>query len=184
MAGWDVTPPALRASDADRDRVLRVLREGSAEGRLSYDSFVRRMELALYARESRELSVLIKDLPAAQETGLAARLAACAGWCAQLSARVQAAWRLPRLPQLILPRAGQTIFTIGRSPGSDLVVADMTVSWHHAELRRVRDHWLLADVGSTNGTRVNGWRAGAGLVVGPGDRVEFGQASFRLTSHR
>jgi hypothetical protein len=142
------------------------------------------MELALYAREPRELSILVSDLPAAPESGFAARLAACVTWCAQLSAQLEAAWRLPRLPRLALPRAGQTVFTIGRSPACDLVVADMTVSWRHAELRRVRDHWLLADVGSTNGTRVNGWRAGTGLVVGPGDRVEFGQVSFRLTGHR
>jgi Inner membrane component of T3SS, cytoplasmic domain len=147
MAVWDTSPPALRASDADRDHV-------------------------------------ITDLPHPPDTGLAARLAACVAWCAQLSAQMQAAWRLPRLPPLVLPPAGQTVFTIGRSPASDLMVADMTVSWRHAELRRVRDHWLLADVGSTNGTRVNGWRAGAGLVVGTGDRVEFGQASFRVAAHR
>ncbi|NEE49501.1 DUF1707 domain-containing protein, partial [Streptomyces sp. SID8455] len=40
------TYPA-RLSDSQRDRVLGVLREGAAQGKLSHDTFMRRMELAL-----------------------------------------------------------------------------------------------------------------------------------------
>ncbi|WP_030956138.1 DUF1707 SHOCT-like domain-containing protein, partial [Streptomyces sp. NRRL S-481] len=56
------TYPA-RLSDAERDRALKVLRDGAAMGRLSHDTFVRRMELALAARRPDELAVLTADLP-------------------------------------------------------------------------------------------------------------------------
>ena len=61
-----------------------------------------------------------------------------------------------------------------------VAVPDMTVSWRHAELRWADGQWLLTDLGSTNGTRVNGWQAGGGFVVRPGDHVTFGAASFRV----
>ena len=51
MAVSDTLPPTLRASDADREQVIRALREGSADGRLSYETFLHRVELALRARE-------------------------------------------------------------------------------------------------------------------------------------
>ncbi len=38
------------------------------------------------------------------------------------------------------------------------------------------------DLGSTNGTHVNGWAAGSGFTVRPGDRVRFGTAEFRITA--
>jgi pSer/pThr/pTyr-binding forkhead associated (FHA) protein len=72
------------------------------------------------------------------------------------------------------------VFTIGRSPDSDLPLGDITVSWRHAELRRSGGAWVLTDLGSTNGTRVNGWRADSGFTVRAGDRVSFGRAAFVL----
>ncbi len=56
------TYPA-RLSDAERDKALQVLRDGVAMGRLSHDTFVRRMELALAARRADELVALTADLP-------------------------------------------------------------------------------------------------------------------------
>ncbi|MEU7685625.1 DUF1707 SHOCT-like domain-containing protein, partial [Streptomyces spectabilis] len=53
---------AGRVSDAERERALEVLREGAALGRLSHDTFVRRMELALTARKRQELAALTADL--------------------------------------------------------------------------------------------------------------------------
>jgi hypothetical protein len=97
--------------------------------------------------------------------------------------RFRAAMRAPRLPRLVLPRGPRTVFTIGRSPVCDLPLADMTVSWHHAELRRSGEAWVLVDLGSTNGTRVNGWRADSGFTVSAGDWVSFGRAAFRIADH-
>jgi len=92
-----------------------------------------------------------------------------------------AAWPGARLPRLVLPRGPRTVFTIGRSPDCDLPLGDITVSWHHAELRRADQTWVLVDLGSKNGTRVNGWRADSGFAVRAGDWVSFGAAAFRLT---
>ena len=178
MAAWDTTPPPLRASDSDRDRVIRVLKDGSVEGRLSYDTFVRRVDLALRARDSSELAGLLRDLPSGRRSPFVARVI---GWWSTLTAQVQGAWRSPHLPRLVLPRADRTVFTIGRALDCDLALDDMTVSWRHAEMRRTEDEWVLADLGSTNGTRVNGWRVGTGFTVRPGDCVTFGAVRFRLT---
>ena len=57
------------------------------------------------------------------------------------------------------------------------------MSWHHAELRYSGETWVLVDLGSTNGTRVNGWRADSGFTVRAGDRVSFGRAAFRIADH-
>jgi phage tail-like protein len=46
--------------------------------------------------------------------------------------------------------------TIGRSPNNTIVLPEATVSSHHARLQREGNDWLLTDIGSTNGTTVNG----------------------------
>jgi hypothetical protein len=52
----------VRASDADRDRVLDLLRTAVGDGRLTADEFGERMEAALSARTIGELAVLTADL--------------------------------------------------------------------------------------------------------------------------
>jgi hypothetical protein len=178
MAALNPQWPVLRVSDADRDEAIKVLREGSADGRLSHDTFLHRMELALEARDAGQLASLLSDLrPAARRASLAGRAATR---CQEFAGQLRDAWWTMRLPRLVLPREGRTVFTIGRAGSSDLAIPDMTVSWHHAELRLVANDWVLADLGSTNGTRANGWRVGSGLLVRAGDEVSFGQAGFVL----
>src|SRR4051812_1234017 len=65
--------PALRASDAERDDVVARLRDASAEGRLTLEEFVERMETAYEARTHGELEHLISDLPAAGAERIASR---------------------------------------------------------------------------------------------------------------
>jgi len=60
------------------------------------------------------------------------------------------------------------------------VLPGLTVSRYHAELRRQDEEWLLVDLESTNGTRLNGWRIDGPVVVRPGDQVTFGGVRFRL----
>ena len=55
-------PPEVRASDADRDRVVDGLRVAVGDGRLTADEFGERMEAALSARTLGELAVLTADL--------------------------------------------------------------------------------------------------------------------------
>jgi pSer/pThr/pTyr-binding forkhead associated (FHA) protein len=86
----------------------------------------------------------------------------------------------PAGSRLPLPRGERTLFWIGRSPGSDIVINHPTVSRHHAELRREDCGWSLTDLWSTNGTRVNGWRITSRCSVRQGDEVSFGEATFQL----
>lgn len=180
----DSLPSAFRASDEDRDDVIRVLRDGSVAGRISNETFLRRVDRALRARHVDELAELLSDLPPARD-------GEAAGWWDRLATRLRNArpraprlWetlRPPRLPRLVLPRGPRTVFTIGRSPACDLPLGDITVSWRHAELRHDGHVWLLVDLGSKNGTRVNGWRVESGFTVRAGDWVSFGRAAFRVT---
>jgi hypothetical protein len=81
---------------------------------------------------------------------------------------------------LEFPRGSGEEFSIGRDASCDLSIADMTVSRRHATLQRTQDGWLLTDLESTNGTRVNGWRVRGKVKVTPGDLVSFGNAEYGL----
>ncbi len=83
---------------------------------------------------------------------------------------------------LQFPRGSGILFSIGRDSGCDLAIADMTVSRVHARLERTADGWLLTDLASTNGTRVNGWRVRGQVQVKAGDLVSFGQAEYWLSA--
>lgn len=96
--------------------------------------------------------------------------------------RLRQAWRTERLPGLTLPQLGGPAVRIGREPGSDLRLSDVSVSRRHAELRLGPEGWVLYDLGSTNGTLVNGHRVTGGVRVKPGDQVAFGNQAFRLAT--
>jgi hypothetical protein len=174
----DTVPPVLRVSDEDRDHVIEILRHGSADGRLSNETFVQRVEIALQARGAAELAALLTDLPGPSQDR--SWLVRTAGWFSSLGVRTRRSWRSRRLQPLVLPR-GDRAFVIGRSPQCDFTLPDTTVSWRHAELRWTAGVWMLTDLGSTNGTHVNGWRAGPGFAIRPGDRVRFGTITFVVT---
>lgn len=57
-------PPALRASDGDRDRALEALQVAAAEGRITAEELDGRVETALSARTIDDLAALTADLPA------------------------------------------------------------------------------------------------------------------------
>jgi pSer/pThr/pTyr-binding forkhead associated (FHA) protein len=82
---------------------------------------------------------------------------------------------------LQFPRGDGSLFSIGRDASCDLMIADMTVSRVHARLERTPDGWLLTDLASTNGTRVNGWRVRGQVPVRAGDLVSFGTAEYSLS---
>jgi pSer/pThr/pTyr-binding forkhead associated (FHA) protein len=63
--------------------------------------------------------------------------------------------------------------TIGRAADNELVLADGRVSRHHARVTGRRGTLVYTDLGSTNGSRVNGAPVGE-LVLGAGDRIELG----------
>jgi pSer/pThr/pTyr-binding forkhead associated (FHA) protein len=69
--------------------------------------------------------------------------------------------------------------TAGRGNGCDLIVRDTTISREHAAFVRRGDTWWVLDLGSTNGTRVNGLRA-AEHPIAVGDRIELGDVVVEL----
>ncbi|MEW2075584.1 FHA domain-containing protein [Streptomyces sp. NPDC012403] len=175
------TYPA-RLSDAERDKALSVLRDGVAMGRLSHDTFVRRMELALAARRSDELAALTADLP--QESRFSRLVFGTVEAVSGFTVRLRRAWQAEKLPKLLLPHpATGHPLRIGRDPGSGLRLSHETVSRVHAELRHQGGLWVLRDLGSTNGTTVNGRRVVGAAVVREGDQIGFGQITYRLAAH-
>jgi Domain of unknown function (DUF1707)/FHA domain len=85
---------------------------------------------------------------------------------------------------LVFPPGSGTRFTIGRTQECDLRIADMSVSRLHALLTRAHEGWLLSDLGSHNGTRVNGWLVREPVPVRAGDLLQFGSAAFVVQDDR
>jgi hypothetical protein len=196
------------------------LKQEFVQGRLSHDTFLLRMQVALDARNHGQLSGLFTDLP--PNPGRLARMRAILrGWgrqgresLADSSTAIADIARnlVPRQPEpvyrepvyresvrepgsvrepaarpepprpLRFPPGPDTSFTIGRDHRCDLYIDDMTVSRLHARLVHGEDGWSLSDLGSTNGTRLNGWRVRAGVPVRPGDLIVFGSVTFVVQS--
>lgn len=181
----------LRASDAERDEVVAKLAGEFAAGRLSHDTFMFRMNAVLEARHQSDLPRVLADLPelprlpgsggtVSGENG-SRRRSPRTGFVRRLTgAMPSAAADRGKPAPLQFPRGAGTEFSIGRNAGCDLAIADPTVSRLHARLERTPDGWLLRDLGSTNGTRVNGWLVRGQVPVRPGDLVRFGTAEYRL----
>lgn len=84
-----------------------------------------------------------------------------------------------RRPTAVRPLPTRTV-RIGRADDNDLVIDDLVVSRHHAELRALPDDsYEIADLGSHNGTYLNG-RPVTGAAIGPGDIVGIGHSAFCL----
>jgi hypothetical protein len=208
-ADTPTTPEYLRASDAERDHAVSELRNEFAEGRLSHETFVYRMQSALDARNRGQLAGLFTDLPS-RRPGLMARIRAALrgedpaaregppdgnGGVPRIQ-QVAGPWygpeprRIPPAPPsyrseppadpapLVFPPGSGTRFTIGRARDCDLCLTDLSVSRMHALLLRREEGWVLTDLGSHNGTRLNGWLVREPVKVRAGDRVDFGSMAF------
>jgi hypothetical protein len=159
----------VRPSDRDRDKAIRVLREGCADGRLSTSTLELRLERALATRSVDELRGLTVDIE---------RISRLRAWLSQ-PATARRHIPEPEDPCLWLDGIGNRPFVIGRSPTADLVIRDRRVSRRHAHIARTTEGFMLADLGSTNGTWI-GERRISQVEVAAGDRIALGAASLRL----
>jgi hypothetical protein len=75
---------------------------------------------------------------------------------------------------------GPTGVTIGRSRQCDVVLSDPNTSRQHAEIRPRGGAWVLNDLGSTNGSLLNGRRIEGPEVVKRGDEIEIGTSTIRF----
>jgi pSer/pThr/pTyr-binding forkhead associated (FHA) protein len=80
--------------------------------------------------------------------------------------------RLKRLPAIV-----------GRMPGADLVVEDRWVSRIHCEISEIDGTLVVRDLGSRNGTMVNGHHVKEAHLL-PGDRLTVGLSSFHVQYKR
>ncbi len=98
----------------------------------------------------------------------------------------------PRTATLVIADPGSTglppgidvplsvISSIGRHPTNLVPLNDPSVSGEHAEITFVRDRWWVRDLGSTNGTLINGERTDGPTPMHSGDIVQFGRVSARF----
>lgn len=77
----------------------------------------------------------------------------------------------------------KTLFTIGRDAESDLQLNDPSVSRHHATVRRIYTDLYIEDMGSTNGTILNG-RTVTKHVLKPGDHLSIGSYVIDLVQEQ
>ena len=84
--------------------------------------------------------------------------------------------REPNRPPRRIPTGGSPI-RIGRAPECELVLRDNRVSRRHARLAARDGVLVLTDLGSTNGTLVNGHRVRE-VALGAGDRIQIGECSL------
>ncbi len=102
---------------------------------------------------------------------------------------------IPRRPDRIIPTMRYKLISVdgthvyelrdgarlivGRAPSSDIPIIDPTISRRHAELESAEAGFTIRDLGSSNGTFVNGARVQTGTAT-LGDLVAFGKVAFRL----
>jgi ABC transport system ATP-binding/permease protein len=88
--------------------------------------------------------------------------------------------QVPNRPPSAVMSVRTTVLKIGRAADNDVVVADLSVSRYHAELRRsLRGSYEIVDLGSHNGTYLNGQRITASPVTEV-DIIGVGPATFQL----
>lgn len=90
------------------------------------------------------------------------------------SQTIQMVMRTGPTPGKIYPLS-QGQITVGRDASCDIVINDAEISRHHAKLTQQADSYVLEDMGSTNGTFVDGQRLMGPHVLRPGDLVLLGE---------
>jgi len=77
-------------------------------------------------------------------------------------------------------RASETALRLGRSPDNDLILRDPATSGHHARVERRGEQFWIVDLGSTNGTLVNGEPIQE-KELNHGDRITIGQNAVHFS---
>jgi serine phosphatase RsbU (regulator of sigma subunit) len=95
--------------------------------------------------------------------------------------------RMPRLKVISGPHRGSIIevkdgAVIGRSRSADLQFEEKTLSRQHARLEMAGGQWKIVDLGSFNGTLVNGAAVRTGTVLRDGDDIRLGAVALRFLS--
>jgi FHA domain len=165
--------------EASRRRIARVLNAAYADGLLSEETFAHRLDQALGERLIDPLRLIgdlnLRSTPRRWRVKLGEAIAA-----ATVTLRLIRLERADDAVLLALDWNGMpSELVIGRSRDCDVVLGSQGVSRRHARLLFRDGHWVIRDLGSTNGTLVNGVRVGR-CRLHPGDRVIFGDSPVRI----
>ena len=155
----------MRADDRRRERTVAALGDGYVAGAIGTDTLTLRVEAAYRARSADELRRLTADLP---RRWLDALLDLLPG-------------RAHRVPTVHVapPPEGPGPWTIGRADACRLVIEHGTVSRRHAVIEHTAEGLEVRDLGSLNGTWVNGWRVER-ATLRPGDALRIGEVRVVL----
>ncbi len=163
---------------ANRQRLARTLNAAYAEGLLSERTLAHRLD-ALFAGELIDPARLVGDLTRRASHGGIGRTL-----LEGLNTRLRrvSAWPVPREPGVLLAldwTGACEELLIGRHPSCDVIVPAETVSRQHARLIFRDGGWILQDLDSTNGTRLNGRYVGR-CRLRPGDELALGDQLLRV----
>jgi FHA domain-containing protein len=164
---------------ARRHRLARTLNAAYAEGLLSERTLAHRLD-ALFAGGLIDPARLVGDLTR-RRTRRPLRESVLAT-ATSLLHRLQGGPTIAGAPGILLAldwTGGCEELVIGRHPSCDVVVTDETVSRRHAQLTFRDEGWVLQDLHSTNGTRVNGQYVGR-CRLRPGDRLGLGDQLLQV----
>ena len=76
----------------------------------------------------------------------------------------------------------EDVIKIGRHQSCTIVFADSNVSRVHAQLQQGSTGWLIVDLGSTNGIKVNGMKISKEKLLVDGDELAFGTSTARFVA--
>lgn len=154
---------------AYRHRLARTLNSAYAEGLLSERTLAHRLDI-LFASALIDPAGLVGDLSRrGPRRQVGPRVVATVTGFARRTVRTAPA---PE-PSILLAldwSGAQEELLIGRHPACDVIISAATVSRQHAQLTFRDGGWILQDLGSTNGTRVNGQPVGR-CRLRPGDQL-------------
>jgi hypothetical protein len=168
------------AYGAARRQIAHTLNAAYANGLLSEDTFVRRLEQALRAGVI-DPGGLVGDLNLrTAHRGMRERVAdtlrgSFAGLQSLVGVGAADKWVLLGLDW----SGGQRDLLIGRHLGCDMVLSDPSVSRRHARLVFRDGSWVVQDLQSTNGTVLNGTRVGR-CELRPGDQLILGNERLQI----
>lgn len=155
-----------RVTQRGRDRAIGRLQRGYVCGELGTQTFERRLETALACDSAAVLRQVTSDFASPTLLDRARR------WLAPPRDQAPSSGLLAALST-----DAPTI--VGRAGSCDFVIAHHSVSRRHAMLARDGERVIVTDLGSTNGTFVNGrWITQAEVL--PGDRLRLGQLELLL----
>jgi hypothetical protein len=165
---------------AARRQIAHTLNTAYADGLLSEDTFVRRVEQALKAGVI-DPGRLVGDLNLrTAHRGIRARVAD--GLRAGVVGLQSLVFRRPVEHWVLLGldwSGGQRELLIGRHEDCDVVLSDHAVSRRHARLVFRDGSWVVQDLQSTNGTILNGTRIGR-CELRPGDQLTLGNEHLQI----